>query len=730
MRLNIYLSSHDQHRQLKRCQTSCLDTVLQPTHIIGISRQTRKEMSEGSEKDYSDRTNSDEDESDEDPFMKFLNEDIHQCALLAANCNGDPFFPRTTQILLEYQLGRWVPRLRKPRDLYGVSSSGPLSPTRWPYHCEVIDEKVQHIDCTPLNPEPMYIPTGLEMEPLYPDSKENTVVYLAEDAYKEPCFVYSRVGGNRTPLKQPVDNCDNTLLFEARFESGNLQKFSFSACKFSVQKSKEGTGRVVMWKMGIRNSFTMEATFCGSTLGKKRGTHFNIKDLESMGYHFCDSLLDYCDPDRTKYYQCLKELEEMAKHTHINVEKAFEDSYTSLIEITMDPETSSQGSDSSESDSQNYLLKLTSQVKNKKKYLKAKKERNSIQASHHNAKEEVNDGEHLLKTQKESNSDVKDTKPDAPDNYMVGYLRRPLPNQGLVKIPGQESSWLLKKYLSSESTIQSLRKDHQRQFSEPDERPIQGTVQPEGADWYENCFRVTSLKCPVSKQTSSWTEKTKISIDLRHNLKNRMKHCTSLPSKKTDTNWTDDEKGSYRDKRIAQSQETLQYLLPVVESTRTVPPPQLKQLLNPGPNIPTQHQLRSATCINMKRYSTSWTPPRNPTFICQRHLLAEPPEWLPSVPQRSQEDLSPLKGLKKRIKQSPFWDTRIEDLKALLGRWETMPSSSDMEANVIKDKTLQAAACSQPSAKPTAPPLTRRKQEQPEKGDGRPAFLPHSQRDA
>ncbi|XP_051704948.2 cytosolic carboxypeptidase 3 isoform X11 [Oryctolagus cuniculus] len=512
-------------------------------------------------------------------------------------------------------------------------------------------------------------------------------------------------------------------------EQSSIQ-FSFSACKFSVQKSKEGTGRVVMWKMGIRNSFTMEATFCGSTLGKKRGTHFNIKDLESMGYHFCDSLLDYCDPDRTKYYQCLKELEEMAKHTHINVEKAFEDSYTSLIEITMDPETSSQGSDSSESDSQNYLLKLTSQVKNKKKYLKAKKERNSIQASHHNAKEEVNDGEHLLKTQKESNSDVKDTKPDAPDNYMVGYLRRPLPNQGLVKIPGQESSWLLKKYLSSESTIQSLRKDHQRQFSEPDERPIQGTVQPEGADWYENCFRVTSLKCPVSKQTSSWTEKTKISIDLRHNLKNRMKHCTSLPSKKTDTNWTDDEKGSYRDKRIAQSQETLQYLLPVVESTRTVPPPQLKQLLNPGPNIPTQHQLRSATCINMKRYSTSWTPPRNPTFICQRHLLAEPPEWLPSVPQRSQEDLSPLKGLKKRIKQSPFWDTRIEDLKALLGRWETMPSSSDMEANVIKDKTLQAAACSQPSAKPTAPPLTRRKQEQPEKGDGRPAFLPHSQRDA
>uniref|UniRef100_A0A8C5KVT3 Uncharacterized protein n=1 Tax=Jaculus jaculus TaxID=51337 RepID=A0A8C5KVT3_JACJA len=82
---------------------------------------------------------------DEDTFTKFVSGDIHQCTLLTAESLGDLFFPRTTQILLEYQLGKWVPRLREPRDLYGVSSSGPLSPTRWPYHCEVIDEKVQHI---------------------------------------------------------------------------------------------------------------------------------------------------------------------------------------------------------------------------------------------------------------------------------------------------------------------------------------------------------------------------------------------------------------------------------------------------------------------------------------------------------------------------------------------------------------------------------------------------------
>lgn len=32
-------------------------------------------------------------------------------------------------------------------------------------------------------------------------------------------------------------------------------------------------------------------------LGNKRGIYFNIKDLELMGYYFCDFFLDYCDLD-------------------------------------------------------------------------------------------------------------------------------------------------------------------------------------------------------------------------------------------------------------------------------------------------------------------------------------------------------------------------------------------------------------------------------------------------
>ena len=71
---------------------------------------------------------------------------------------------------------------------------------------------------------------------------------------------------------------------------------SFIPGRFKVQKKKEGTGRIVMWQqMGILNSFTMEATFAGYN-----NVHFNSRDLEDMGYHFCDTLLDYCDPDPSK----------------------------------------------------------------------------------------------------------------------------------------------------------------------------------------------------------------------------------------------------------------------------------------------------------------------------------------------------------------------------------------------------------------------------------------------
>ncbi|XP_012500558.1 PREDICTED: cytosolic carboxypeptidase 2 [Propithecus coquereli] len=122
-------------------------------------------------------------------------------------------------------------------------------------------------------------------------------------------------------------------------------KFSFHSCNFKVQKCKEGTGRVVMWRMGILNSYTMESTFGGSTLGGKRDTHFTIEDLKSLGYHVCDTLLDFCDPDQTK------------------VKMGFQEMCTS-------------GSDSSLSDGLPvHLLNMADELNQKKKALKKKKKK-------------------------------------------------------------------------------------------------------------------------------------------------------------------------------------------------------------------------------------------------------------------------------------------------------------------------------------------------------------------
>ncbi|XP_060227403.1 cytosolic carboxypeptidase 2 isoform X3 [Meriones unguiculatus] len=165
-------------------------------------------------------------------------------------------------------------------------------------------------------------------------------------------------------------------------------KFSFDSCNFKVQKCKEGTGRVVMWRMGITNSYTIESTFGGSTLGSKRDTHFTIEDLKSLGYHVCDTLLDFCDPDQTKYMHCLQELKDLLQQ---EIYKKFNnfgqdmDLEVNWSDIPLsDIETSTSGSDSSLSDGLPvHLLGIADELnqkmvlkKPKKKRLQTRKQRN------------------------------------------------------------------------------------------------------------------------------------------------------------------------------------------------------------------------------------------------------------------------------------------------------------------------------------------------------------------
>eukprot|EP00931_Biecheleriopsis_adriatica_P028171 TRINITY_DN16842_c0_g1_i3.p1 TRINITY_DN16842_c0_g1~~TRINITY_DN16842_c0_g1_i3.p1 ORF type:complete len:957 (+),score=230.46 TRINITY_DN16842_c0_g1_i3:73-2943(+) len=86
--------------------------------------------------------------------------------------------------------------------------------------------------------------------------------------------------------------------------------FSFDDCCFKIQKSKESTARVVAYReLGVTNSFTLEASFCGADFGPLGDQHFTTRHLEEMGYMVCDAILDFCDPDQTKVQLVCKELQ-------------------------------------------------------------------------------------------------------------------------------------------------------------------------------------------------------------------------------------------------------------------------------------------------------------------------------------------------------------------------------------------------------------------------------------
>ncbi|XP_048112703.1 cytosolic carboxypeptidase 2-like isoform X3 [Alosa alosa] len=142
------------------------------------------------------------------------------------------------------------------------------------------------------------------------------------------------------------------------------EMFSFQNCKFKVQRSKEGTGRIALWKLGILNSFTLETSFCGSSIGQQKGTHFSIKDLEMLGAHFCDTLLDYCDPDRTKYNMCIRELQDSLR----------QETTLTLAEAPHSDNVSTSGSNSSDSDGPPAHLEALQMI-NRKKSMKSKKQR-------------------------------------------------------------------------------------------------------------------------------------------------------------------------------------------------------------------------------------------------------------------------------------------------------------------------------------------------------------------
>lgn len=67
--------------------------------------------------------------------------------------------------------------------------------------------------------------------------------------------------------------------------------FALSLCSFKVERHKESTARVAIWRqLGVTRSYTMESSFCGCDQGPLSGFHLDTKNLKDIGREFCQAL--------------------------------------------------------------------------------------------------------------------------------------------------------------------------------------------------------------------------------------------------------------------------------------------------------------------------------------------------------------------------------------------------------------------------------------------------------
>lgn len=224
--------------------------------------------------------------------------------------------------------------------------------------------------------------------------------------------------------------CFSTRVFPLMLSKNIPDKFSFNDCRFRVQKSKEGTGRVVMWNMGIKYSYTMEASFCGSSLAANKEYHFGVQDYEDMGYHFCDTLLDFFDPDTTKFNNLLAEIEKHMRN--IMMKKMLEKGEIDVDDIDFeqldyisDFETESGGSDSSVSDGlPMQILHASMPEISKKKRLKTRKERNKARKQQQRRKRVTSSKDTKSEPVASSSQEISTTKPEKKRNQSTNMRGR------------------------------------------------------------------------------------------------------------------------------------------------------------------------------------------------------------------------------------------------------------------------------------------------------------------
>ena len=113
-------------------------------------------------------------------------------------------------------------------------------------------------------------------------------------------------------------NSNNEIKEEVKLFPFILSKiwssFSYQWSKFKVQRHKESTARITMWRLlNTNNVFTLEASFWGPNIKDVKDYHFRSVDYKIIGLNFCQAILIYAKiewPSLEKYWVLKLEEEE------------------------------------------------------------------------------------------------------------------------------------------------------------------------------------------------------------------------------------------------------------------------------------------------------------------------------------------------------------------------------------------------------------------------------------
>ena len=135
--------------------------------------------------------------------------------------------------------------------------------------------------------------------------KKNVFAYGCQNNRARDELMYDENGYN--PVAVPGKLRDK--IYPKILSENYPEAFSFPECSFRVQKSKESTARVVVWReLGVADSLTLEASFAGPSEGAHAGAHFSVAHLEGVGRAACEALLDHRAPDRQRVTRACREL--------------------------------------------------------------------------------------------------------------------------------------------------------------------------------------------------------------------------------------------------------------------------------------------------------------------------------------------------------------------------------------------------------------------------------------